>query len=546
MRLLDFLTAETDLRSTRVIVMSALAGSSNALVVVIINNVAQDFAKLNFRYLLMFSLCILLYVITKKYSLYETAITVRTAMYRANIRISDKVRRTSLMSLETIGKTTIYTTMAENTEIVYEASRKLVNGLSQTVMLFLSFIYIAILSMTAFWFSIAMIASAVLIYLVNQKVISEGLRSASVKEGEYFDTMNHILEGFKEIKMNMKKSEDLIRNYLEKISLSTKDLQIGTENKVIANYIFIQIFFYLLLGSIVFVLPQTSSVTPRVVGQITAVILFIIGPLGNVVEAIPLIMKANMSLERFENLERRLEDSDDMKHTAEDTILRHKKTFDTITLKRVIFTYPESPAKQSFTVGPIDLTIKRGEIVFLVGGNGSGKTTLLKILTGLYYPQSGTIMVDDIVVNMTNYTYYRDLISVIFTESHVFDRLYGIDKVDESQLNDLMNMMELSEKTSYVEGKFTDIKLSTGQRKRLALLESLMEGKAIYVLDEVAADQDPHFRRFFYEKILRKMQNEGKTIIAATHDDKYFYVANRVFKMDYGKITADRHHAERK
>ncbi|QWR77294.1 cyclic peptide export ABC transporter [Candidatus Magnetomonas plexicatena] len=542
MRLLDFLTAETDLRSTRVIVMSALAGSANAMVVVIINNVAQDFSQLNFRSLLMFSLCILLYVVTKKYSLYETATTVRTAMYRSNMRISDKIRRTSLMSLETIGKTHIYTTMADNTEIVYEASRKMVNGLSSLVMLFFCFIYIAVLSTTAFWFAAAMIGSAIIIYIINQKAISEGLRSAAKKEGEYFDTMNHILEGFKEIKMNVKKSEDLLRNYLEKISRSTKEMQIGTENKVIANYIFIQIFFYLLLGSIVFVLPQTSSVTVKTIGQITAVILFIIGPLGNVVEAIPLILKANMSLERFDNLEKLLENADDMKHTAPDAILKSKETFDAITLKRLTFTYPESEAKQSFTVGPIDLSIKRGEIVFLVGGNGSGKTTLLKMLTGLYYPQSGTIMVDDIAVNMTNYTYYRDLISVIFTESHVFDRLYGIDNVDEIKLNELINLMELAEKASYVDGKFTDIKLSTGQRKRLALIESLMEDKAVYVLDEVAADQDPHFRKYFYDTILRKMQNEGKTIIAATHDDKYFYVADRVFKMDYGKITEDGHH----
>ncbi|MBF0318972.1 MAG: cyclic peptide export ABC transporter [Nitrospirae bacterium] len=542
MRLLSFLTAETDLRSTRVIVMSTLAGAANAMVVVIINNVSQDFSQLNFRSVLMFALCILLYVVTKKYSLYETAATVRTAMYRSNIRISDKIRRTSLMSLETIGKTRIYTTMAENTEIVYEASRKMVNGLSSVVMIFFSFIYIAVLSMAAFWFSIAMIASAILIYIVNQKAISEGLRSAANKEGEYFNILNHIIEGFKEIKMNVKKSEDLLRNYLDKISLSTKDIKIGTENKVIANYIFIQIFFYILLGSVVFVLPQTSVVTPSIVGQITAVILFIIGPLGNVVEAIPLILKANMSLERFDNLEKLLEDSDDMKHTAADSILRHKKTFDTITLKRVTFHYPESSAKQSFTVGPIDLTIQRGEIIFIVGGNGSGKTTLLKLLTGLYYPQSGTIMVDDIAVNMSNYTYYRDLISVIFTESHVFDRLYGIDEVDETKLNDLMNMMELTEKTSYAEGKFTDIKLSTGQRKRLALIESIMEDRPAYILDEVAADQDPHFRRYFYETILKKMQNEGKTIIAATHDDKYFYTASRVLKMDYGKITGDSHH----
>jgi ABC-type siderophore export system fused ATPase/permease subunit len=57
------------------------------------------------------------------------------------------------------------------------------------------------------------------------------------------------------------------------------------------------------------------------------------------------------------------------------------------------------------------------------------------------------------------------------------------------------------------------------------------------VLDEWAADQDPMFRKFFYETILTDLRKQGKTIIAATHDDKYFGIADRILKMEYGELV---------
>jgi len=139
---------------------------------------------------------------------------------------------------------------------------------------------------------------------------------------------------------------------------------------------------------------------------------------------------------------------------------------------------------------------------------------------------------------MTNYKHYRNLFSVIFTDFHLFDRLYGLKTVDEDDLDDLLVKMELASKTAYSEGKFTNINLSTGQKKRLAMIISYLEDKPIFMFDEVAADQDPVFRKYFYEVFLQNLKAKGKTIIAVSHDDRYFNMADRVLKMEFGKFVS--------
>ena len=191
--------------------------------------------------------------------------------------------------------------------------------------------------------------------------------------------------------------------------------------------------------------------------------------------------------------------------------------------------------RETFRLGPFDLTANRGEILFLVGGNGSGKSTLLKVLTGLYPPSSGTILWDGRQVTARSLLSYRSLYSTIFTDFHLFDRLYGLGEQDPETIEALISKMELSEFVSIREGRFTTTSLSTGQKKRLALIVALLEQRPILVFDEVGADQDPRFRAKYYEEILQELKEQGRTVIAATHDEAYFRCADRIFRMEFGK-----------
>lgn len=191
-----------------------------------------------------------------------------------------------------------------------------------------------------------------------------------------------------------------------------------------------------------------------------------------------------------------------------------------------------------FSIGPVDLTLNRGEIIFLVGGNGSGKTTLLKNLCGLYSPSSGSIHIDDRTLQHDSYDDFRNLFSIVLTDFHLFEKLYGLDKYEEKDVNDLLARMQIENKTQFKNGRFSSLDLSTGQRKRIALIVSLLEDKPIMVFDEVAADQDPEFREEYYRVILPELKKQNKTIILVSHDDRYFDMADTLIKLEYGKIAS--------
>jgi putative ATP-binding cassette transporter len=208
-------------------------------------------------------------------------------------------------------------------------------------------------------------------------------------------------------------------------------------------------------------------------------------------------------------------------------------------LTDVEFAYEDETKAEQFRIGPLSFDINAGETLFIIGGNGSGKSTLLKVLCALYRPDEGTLQIDDLTIDGDTLYAYRDLFSIIFSDFHLFGQLYGLLHVNPQTVNELLERMQLDNKISYADGRFSSLELSTGQRKRMALLVSLLEDRQILIFDEWAADQDQEFRRYFYEHLLYELKSEGKTIIAVSHDDRYFHHADRIIKMEYGKLVSD-------
>src|SRR5688500_3979755 len=192
-------------------------------------------------------------------------------------------------------------------------------------------------------------------------------------------------------------------------------------------------------------------------------------------------------------------------------------------------------------LGSTDASLQPGEVVFIAGGNGSGKSTLAKIITGLYPPESGEIRLDGRVVNDTNRDEYRQLFSAVFSDFYLFDDLLGLEKPNlDAQARGYLEQLHLEHKVKVVDGKFSTTALSQGQRKRLALLTAYLEDRPIYLFDEWASDQDPMFKEIFYTRILPDLKACRKTVIAITHDDKYFDLADRLLKLDSGKLVFDK------
>jgi putative ATP-binding cassette transporter len=202
-----------------------------------------------------------------------------------------------------------------------------------------------------------------------------------------------------------------------------------------------------------------------------------------------------------------------------------------------VFRYPTTDDEAGFCVGPVRMTIERSKIVFITGGNGSGKSTLLKMITGLYLPTEGELCLDGAMVESSTVGSYRSLFSAIFAENHLFREFYGIPDAKLSRASELVALVELQHKVAVNGRSFSTVTLSSGQRKRLALVMALMEDRPIYVFDEWAADQDPYFRQKFYHEILPQLKAGGKTVIAVSHDERYYGVADVRYHLEEGRLA---------
>ena len=183
--------------------------------------------------------------------------------------------------------------------------------------------------------------------------------------------------------------------------------------------------------------------------------------------------------------------------------------------------------------------IRQGEQLFLIGGNGSGKSTFAMLLSGLYPPSSGTILLDDVIIDASDRQAYQQLFSSVFTDFHLFDHLIGADgkNVDPDLIETWINHLNMKDKLLLDGQTINNLQLSQGQKKRLALLLAIAEERDFILLDEWAADQDPQFRRIFYHQLLTYLREMGKTVLAISHDDHYFEKADRLLEMRQGKLS---------
>jgi putative ATP-binding cassette transporter len=290
-----------------------------------------------------------------------------------------------------------------------------------------------------------------------------------------------------------------------------------------------------LIGTLLLAVPLLKLNAPARIGY-TMALIFMMAPLQVLLSRVSDFKLAEIALQKIEDLERSL-----TALPAElDLTLQNdfKCDFKRLDLVDITHTYQREGEIHDFIVGPVSLSLVPGEVVFLVGGNGSGKTTLAKLLVGLYIPVDGQVYLNGQIVTDANREHYRQYFSVVFSDFHLFDRLLGLES---SQLDEhaksYLNQLELEHEVEIKDGVLSTTKLSQGQRKRLALLTAYIEDRPIYVFDEWAADQDPSFKRTFYHTLLPELKAKGKAVVVISHDERYYNVADRIVRLDCGKIV---------
>jgi putative ATP-binding cassette transporter len=347
-----------------------------------------------------------------------------------------------------------------------------------------------------------------------------------------------LIEGFRELKVHRARREAFLADHLQAAAEAVRDRNTAGMTLFATAGSWSQLAFFGFMGFVLFALPAVHELSPRALSGAILVALYIMSPLEVIMTWLPVLGRARVSMRKIRALDPSLEsDASEIERPAP-VVARPFRA--SLQLDGVTYSYSHGPGheRDRFVLGPIDLTLRPEELVIVAGGNGSGKTTLIKVLTGLYTPDAGQVRLDGRAVSAEGLEDYRQLFSVVFAGGHLFKTLIGLDRPGLDELaRDGLVRLGLDDLVRVDAGAFSTTELSEGQRKRLALLTALLEDRPVYVLDEWASHQDPEFKKVFYGEILPGLRARGKTVVAVTHDEEFFRVADRVIRLEGGWMS---------
>ncbi|EKK9348506.1 multidrug ABC transporter permease/ATP-binding protein [Campylobacter coli] len=447
-------------------------------------------------------------------------------IFKMQRRVVKQILDTPLLKVAKVGKARILASLGSDVRNISFGLLRLPDFLQSSILILCTSVYLCYLSpqiftLCAIWIIVVFTINNFLMMKVYQY-----FRKARENDDALQNNYQNILDGHKELLINRDRAKLYYEDEFESNARSKK------KNSTLGNLFnnlssnFTNVALLALVGVEFYLALEFKWASVAEATTIALSILFLRTPLVSMIGSFPTLLLAKIALDKIAKLE-----LDDYKEHFEKT--NFIKDWRQISFKNTSFSYDDN-----FHLNPVNLDLKKGELIFLIGKNGSGKSTFCMLLTGLFKPSEGEIFVDDMKIDDDNLDVYRSLVSAVFSDFHLFTKTLAKEKfADEEKIASWLEFLELKGKTRVEDHELVLTKLSTGQKKRLAMLIALLEERDILVLDEWAADQDPVFRRFFYKKLLPLLKEQGKTIFAITHDDAYFDSADRIFLAEGGNIS---------
>ncbi len=190
-----------------------------------------------------------------------------------------------------------------------------------------------------------------------------------------------------------------------------------------------------------------------------------------------------------------------------------------------------------------------GEMLYIEGPSGSGKTTLLSMISGILRPNSGKVVVEN--KDIWNLTadeiadFRLNTVGFVFQDYHLFPRLTTIENVAIPLILKKVDWNEcLKTSLQYLEivglkdrAYLTPTKLSGGEQQRVAIARAIVSSPDILIFDEPTASLDGDTGRRIVDFVKKNILNDKRCILIVTHDSRIFEYADRIMKMEDGRIT---------
>jgi putative ATP-binding cassette transporter len=521
------------------IVAGSISGLCKALIIALVNHVLNPHNPANNLLLLGGFVALCLVEALSRFTAQGLLTHLgQKAIFDLRMRLTRQLLATPLRKLEEMGQARIMAAMTDDISTISNTLIGIPILCMQIAVVLGSLVYMAWLSFTT---ALVVFGFVVVGGTLFQLAIGKGFKYLKEAREQQDAMMKHfrtMLDGAKELKLHIQRRYSFLTQVFRPSAEAFRRSNFNGNLIYAATGSFgYQLIFYTLVGLLIFLMPSVTGVDTKTLTGFTLALFYMLIPLGDILVLFPSLARANIAMDKINSLGlslAALTNGDESTPTTPAVNLKQ------VELAGVTHSYHRDSDNKSFILGPIDLTFRPGELVFLVGGNGSGKTTLAKLLCGLYAPESGEVRLNNETVTDENRDSYRQLFSVVFSDFHLFENLLGLDAHGlDGKAESYIKQLQLHHKVQVHDGALSTIDLSQGQRKRLALLTALLEDRPFYVFDEWAADQDPFFRDIFYLQFLPELKAKGKTVLVISHDDRYYSLGDRIIKLDYGKTEFD-------
>ncbi len=462
------------------------------------------------------------------------AIADRMAI-RLRDQLLDRLGAANLRVVERVGPPGLHYHIMTSVGRLASAYGSLLGFATSLVMLSCNLLYLGWLSPLGLAAALVVTAVGVAVHFRQEARNLPGRLRLDALDSAVHARHQEAIYGYKELRLSAARTEDF-RRRLEEENARARDQGLQVTRISTLGDLASQLFQFLLVFLLVFALPRLAPLDAVVILQMMGAVFVTMGPLSGVVGGIPGFANARVALEAMRMLQREVLDT---REPVEAAASRPLPVLQSIELRGLRFDFGAAANGDAFRLGPIDLQLRRGEVLFVVGGNGSGKTVLMRVLTGLYRHTGGTILHNGVPLGDDARQAYRELFATVFSDFYLFRNLLGRPDADARTIERWLERLDLAGKTSVAGGVFDTVALSAGQRKRLAFLVAMLEERPVLVLDEFGAEQDPEHRRRFYRELLPELKARGTTVVVVSHDDAYYDAADRIVRMDYGRIVAD-------
>lgn len=533
MMLLKELLHDARWRILLAILSSALsAATSIGLIGYINRSLEQGLDDLGQALLLFGGLLVLLFIsgVMSQWLLVQIG---HRLVYQLRLRLVGQVLGTALERIERLGSPRIYNALTKDVTTVATAFKQLPISLYNGLLLLAGLAYMAWLSLPFFVLTLGVIVLGVALDVLLGRQVKRLMQQVRQQDDRLTEQFEATIHGRCELGLSRERRQLLYKQRLEPIARASLDASVRADTLWAVNLNWTTLLVFVLIGTLFFLGQGLGLLSQQVVVGYVLAIMFLRTPISMILDAIPAVIRGHVALQAIDALAL----GETVRFQAP---LQAAEPFRELRLANVEYRYPGQNDEFAFQLGPIDLSIRRGELIFVVGGNGSGKSTLAKLLTGLYQPSSGAVSLNGVTLDASTSEWHREHFAAIFADFYLFADVLGEDgKHDglEARVDHYLERLGLAHKVQFAAGRLSTTALSQGQRKRLALLLLMMEGREVLLLDEWAADQDPLFRHVFYHELLPELKAAGKTVIAITHDDRYFDVADRIYRLDYGQLV---------